>query len=229
MQIKEKIDKSKLSCGIRTQGKSVQTRNRELDKRTKSALELVHADLAGPVDPVAKDGFRFTLAFTDNYSSMAFVYFLKAKNDTVKEIFLADVAPYGNVKCDRTDNGTEFTGNEFHSLLNKNSIRHKSSAPYSPHQNGTAVRNWRTLLDMARCMLIESSLPKELGTYAVMAAAVIRNRCFNARTKQTPFLMLTGKNPNVSKMRIFGSTCFAYRHGKKKLEFFWDTKKVHGI
>lgn len=54
--------------------------------------------------------------------------------------------------------------------------------------------------------------------YAVMTAAVIRNRCFNTRTKQTPFFMLTGKKPNLSKMRIFGSTCFAYRHDKKKLD-----------
>lgn len=51
-----------------------------------------------------------------------------------------------------------------------------------------------------------------------MTAAAIRNRCFNDRTKQTPFFMLTGKKPNLSRMRIFGSTCFAYRHDKKKLD-----------
>lgn len=141
--------------------------------QAKSPLELVHADLA------AKDGFRYTLAFTDDYSSRVFVYFLKAKNDTVKaaERFLADVSPFGNVKCVRTDNGTEFTGREFQALLNKKSIRHKSSAPYSPHQNGTTERNWQTLFDIARCMIIESNLPKELWTYAVMTAAVICNRC----------------------------------------------------
>ena len=68
----------------------------------------------------------------------------KAKSDTVtaSEKFLADVAPYGSVKCIRSDNGTEFTGKEFQSLLNKNSIRHESSALYSPHQNGTAEINW---------------------------------------------------------------------------------------
>lgn len=53
------------------------------------------------------------------------MYFLKAKNDTVKanKIFFADVTPYGIVKCVQTDNGTEFMGKEFQALLNKNSIR----------------------------------------------------------------------------------------------------------
>lgn len=67
-----------------------------------------------------------SLAFTDDYSGAVFTYFLKAKSDTVKgtEKFIADVAPYGKIKCIRSDNGTEFTSKEFQSLLSKNAIRH---------------------------------------------------------------------------------------------------------
>lgn len=199
MKVKGKIDKSNLNCEVCTQGKFVQSRNREQDTRAKAALELVHTDLAGPIDPEAKDGFRYALAFTDDYSGAVFVYFLKAKSDTVKatEKFLADIAPYGTIKCIRSDNGTEFTAKEFQSLLSKNCIRHETSAPYSPHQNGTAERNWRTLFEMARCMLLESKLPKMLWTYAVMTAAVIRNRCYNGRLQQTPYYALTGRKPDV--------------------------------
>ena len=91
------------------------------------------------------------------------------------------------------------------------------SAPYSPHQNGTAERNWRTLFEMVRCMVIENNLPKSLWTYAVMTAAVIRNRCFNNRLKQTPYYMITGRKPDRAKMNIFGSTCYAYKKLKTKL------------
>ena len=87
--------------------------------------------------------------------------------------------------------------------------------PYSPHQNGTAERNWRTLFEMARSMVIENNLPKSLWTYAVMTAAVIRNRCFNNRLKQTPYYMITGRKPDLSKGNIFGSTCYAYKKLKK--------------
>ena len=48
-----------------------------------------------------------------------------------------------------------------------------------------------------------------------MTAAVIRNRCFNNRQKQTPYYMITGKKPELSKMNIFESTCYAYKKLKK--------------
>ena len=67
-------------------------------------------------------------------------------------------------------------------------------------------------------MVIENNLPKSLWTYAVMTAAVIRNRCFNNRLKQTPYYMITGREPDLSKMNIFGSTCYAYKNLKKKLD-----------
>ena len=179
MKIKGGIDKSNLNCEVCTRGKFAQSRNRQPDARAKAAFNLVHTDLAGPIEPEAKEGFRYTLAFTDDFSGAVFVYFLKTKSDTFKatEKFIADVAPYGKIKCIRSDNGTEFTGTNFQSLLRQHAIRHETSAPYSPHQNGTAERNWRTLFEMARCMLLESNLPKKLWTYAVMTAAVIRNRC----------------------------------------------------
>ena len=159
--------------------------------RAKTPLELGHTDLAGPIHPESRDGYRYALSFTDYFSSTVFMYFLKIKSDTVlaTEKFLADTVQYGKVKCSRSDNGTEFTGKEYQTLLIKNVIRHQTSAPYSPHQNGTAECNRRTLFDMARCMLIESGLPKQLWTYAVQTAAVIRYRCFDKRTGQTPVQM----------------------------------------
>lgn len=153
--------------------------------------------------------------------------FLKAKSDTVRatEKFIADVEPYGKIKCIRCDNGTEFTSKEFQSLISKNAIRHETSAPYSPHQNGTAERKWRRLFEMARCMLIESKLPKELWTYAVQTAAAVCNRCYSKRTGQTPYYMLTGKVPGLSRMKCSPSVCYAHKYKKKKL----DSQSERGV
>ena len=208
------------SCEVCTQGKFTQTRNRKPDARAKRPLELVHTDLAGPIHTESREGYKYVVSFTDDFSSAVFVYALKSKSDTLQatERFLADTAPYGKIQRIRSDNGTEFTGKHYKTLLVKNGIRHETSAPYSPHQNGTAERNWRTLFDMARCMLIESGLPKGLWPYAVQTAAITRNRCFNNRTKQTPVQMLTGRRPNLSRMQKFGSECFAYKQDKRKLD-----------
>lgn len=59
---------------------------------------------------MSKDGYRFAVSFTDDFSSAVFfVYFLKQKSDAVyaTEKFLADTAPYGKIKCLRCDNDTE--------------------------------------------------------------------------------------------------------------------------
>ena len=46
-------------------------------------LELVQTDLAGPIHPESRDGYRYALSYTDDISSTVFVYFLKNKSDTV--------------------------------------------------------------------------------------------------------------------------------------------------
>ena len=212
--------KGAFDCEVCVRGKMVQHRNREPDERAASPLELVHCDLAGPVDPVAKEGFRYAMSFVDDYSGTNMIYFLKKKSDSVAatERFLADCAPYGKVKRMRTDNGTEFTCGGFKNLLDKNQIKHEKSAPYSPHQNGTVERGWRSIFEMARCLLLEAKLPKTFWTYAVMASVYIRNRCFNTRLEKTPYEAFTGQKPNLGNMHVFGTACFAYVQDKKKLD-----------
>lgn len=214
-------NKTKLGdCEVCILGKMTNVRNKDPDSKAKTPLELVHADLAGPITPESEEGFKYVLGLTDDYSGTTFTYFLKNKSDTLSatERFLADSSPYGNIKCIRSDNGSEFTSHAYKSLLVKNQIKHETSAPYSPHQNGTAERNWRTLFEMARCLLISANLDKRFWPYAVMTATYIRNRCYNSCIKQTPYQALTQKKPNISNMAIFGTECFAYTQNKAKLD-----------
>ena len=119
----------------------------------------------------------------------------------------------------RTDNGCEYLAQQFEAVTVENQIKLEHSSPYSPHQNGTAERYWRTLFDMGRTLLIESKLPKIFWPYAIMASAFIRNRCFTQLTKEKPFYMLTGIRPDVSKLHIFGTLCYPYiEEYKKKLD-----------
>ena len=158
VQRKKISDNTKFECETCVLAKQPNSRNRKADVRATESFELVHTDLSGPLDPVAKDGFKYAIIFTDDFSGNIFTYFLKEKSDATRatEKFLADIAPYGKVKtlsfhgdifpsgdvkrvC--SDNGGEFTSNEFGNLLVKNLIRHDNSAPYSLHQNGTAERS----------------------------------------------------------------------------------------
>ena len=77
--------------------------------------EFVHCGLAGPTDPVARDGFKYAISFVDDSTCIIMVYFLKQKSETVDatQKFLADVSLFGTVRRIRSDNGTKFTGHNF--------------------------------------------------------------------------------------------------------------------
>ena len=141
------------------------------------------------------------------------------------KLFIAEMAPLGCIKRLCSDNGTEYTSTQFRSLMLDNKIKHELSAPHLPHQNGTAERAWRTLFDMARCLLIDSKLPKTWWPHAIQTAAYIRNCCFNERLQKTPYEAACGRKPNIANMHIFGSICYAYVQDKGKL----DPRSQEGI
>jgi hypothetical protein len=225
--------KEKVDCTTCILGKQTNVISREPSKRASAPLEMVSSDVCGPVKPASPDGFEYAISFIDNYSGFIFVYFLRKKSDATRALlkFIADVAPVGKVRALlnlapesevaklRSDGGGEYMGKEFKDALVANQIRHEQSSPYSPSQNGVAERGWRTLFEMGRCMLIEAELPRAMWPYAIMAAAYIRNRCYQQRIKQTAYFALTGNKPDVSNMHPFGSRCYVYEvNHKSKLD-----------
>jgi hypothetical protein len=71
-----------------------QIRNREPNQSAKAPFEFVYCDLAGPIEPIAKDGFKYCLFFVNDLTRINMVYFLKEKSDTVEAThkYLAHVA-----------------------------------------------------------------------------------------------------------------------------------------
>ena len=58
-----------------------------------------------------------------------------------------------NIKTFRSDNGKEFTSNEFKALCKYSGIKRELTTPYNPQHNGVAERNNRTIMEDARAML----------------------------------------------------------------------------
>ena len=88
-----------IECILCTEGKMCQIRNKSPDEKAKAPLDFVHCDLAGPIDPTGRDGFKYALSFVDDFSGIIMVYFLKSKGDAPEalEQLLADCAPFGNL------------------------------------------------------------------------------------------------------------------------------------
>jgi hypothetical protein len=70
-------------------------------------------------------------------------------------------------------------------------------------------RKNQTLLDMARTMLDEYNTPDRFWAEAINTACYSINRLYLHRIlKKISYELLTGKKPNVSYFRVFGSKCF---------------------
>ena len=124
--------------------------------RASSCLELVHADLCGPMSVESLGGSRYFLLFTDDYSRMICVYFLKFKSETFENFkkykCFIEKQSSCRIKTLRTDRGGEFMSNEFNTFCEE-CIHRKLTAPYTPEQNGVAERkNW-TVVEMGRGMM----------------------------------------------------------------------------
>jgi hypothetical protein len=113
------------------------------------------------------------------------------------------------IKKIRSDNGTEFKNSQIEGFLEEEGIKHEFSSPYTPQQNGVVERENRTLLDMARTMLDEYKTPDRFWAEAINTACYSINRLYLHRIlKKASYELLTGKKPNVSYFRVFGSKCF---------------------
>ena len=184
-------------------------------------LERVHTDVAGPIDPRSREGFRYIINFVDEYSSMIFVYFLRSKDEshTALKQFIADVSPIGHIKEIHSDNGGEYLSEQFRDVLIENRIKQTTTASHTPYQNGKAERSWRSLLDMARCLLTDANLSKPFWTYSVRHAQYLRNRSYQRRTQSTAYELFTNIKPDMSKVHAFGSPCTYYNESyKQKLD-----------
>jgi hypothetical protein len=181
-------------------------------------LERIHTDICGPIQPQSSEGHRYIINFIDEYSSLIFVYLLRTKDEASQALkqFLADIAPFGTPKEVHSDNGTEYTSRTFRQILLDHSIKQTTTAPYSPYQNGKSERSWRSLLDMARCLLADASLPKFLWPYAVRHAQYLRNRSYQRRTRKTAYELFTGSRPDMRHIHPFGAPCTVLIEGQKQ-------------
>jgi hypothetical protein len=103
-----------------------------------------------------------------------------------------------------------------------------SLLPTRQQQNGVVERKNRTLLDMARTMLDEYKISDQFWAEAVNTVCYAINRLYLHRIlEKTSYELLTGKKPNVSYLRVFGSKCFILVKRGRKSKF--APKAVEGF
>lgn len=118
---------------------------------------------------------------------------------------MAETETGGKLHAFRSDRGGEFNSVEFKEYCDEHGVKHFTTIPYTPQQNGVVECRNRTVVEMARCLLKSKNMPAEFWGEAVSTAVYLLNR---APTKslhgRTPYEAWHDRKPSVHHLRTFG-------------------------
>nr|GFA79377.1 retrotransposon protein, putative, Ty1-copia subclass [Tanacetum cinerariifolium] len=102
------------------------------------------------------------------------------------------------IKSLHSDHGGEYISQEFLDHLKDHGIIAHRTPPYTPQHNGVSERRNRTLLDMVRSMMSQTTLPKSFWDYALETVARIFNMVPTKKVEKTPYEVWHGKVSKLS-------------------------------
>ncbi len=217
------VDKQspKPDCAACTEAKQSEKPFGISTRQTTKPGELTHIDVWGKYDVTSINGHQYFVLMIDDATRHIMVEFLKTKDQAAQKVkdYLTYLRTHEKMPCAiRTDRGREFLNEYLKTWCQSQGIELQTTAPYSPSQNGVAERMNRTLVELARAMLIAAKLPEFLWELAISHAAYLRNRAYTtAAPGATPYERWQGKKPNVSHLREFGAPVWILSQGPNVL------------
>ncbi|TYK24437.1 reverse transcriptase [Cucumis melo var. makuwa] len=190
---------------------------------------LVHSDVWGPSKVTTSSEKRWFVTFIDNHTRLTWVYLITDKSEvlsifqnfyhTIKTQFHTKIAIL------RSDNGREFQNHNLSEFLASKGIVHQTSYAYTPQQNGVAERKNRHLVEVARSLMLSTSLPSYLWGDAILTVVHLINRMSSRILHlQTLLDCLKKSYPStrpVSEvpLRVFGCTAYVHNFDPNQTKF----------
>lgn len=132
-------------CGVCKLGKQVREAfPTESQTKTKEKLEIVHTNVCGPMQTESLNGSIYFLLLVDDYTHMAWIYFLKQKSEVFsvfkKSKALVETQSGKKIKRLRSDGGGEFTSSGFNEFCDQEGIERQVTVPYT-HRSKMVLQN----------------------------------------------------------------------------------------
>ncbi|GJY15594.1 retrotransposon protein, putative, ty1-copia subclass [Tanacetum coccineum] len=160
-------------------------------KRAKYLLGLIRTDVCGAFKIMSRQGANYFVTFTNNFSRYGYVYLLKHKHEVFEtfKVFQKEVENQlgKTIKSLRSDSRGEYMSQDFLDHLKDHGIIAHCTPPYTPQHNGESKRRNRTLLDMVRSMMSQTTLPKSFWDYALETVVRILNMVPTKKVEKAPY------------------------------------------
>ena len=169
-------------------------------------FHLIHCDLWGPAPITDINAFKYFLICVDDFSRRTWVFLLKQKLETTKTLknFCNMIKRRFDteIKGFWTDNARDFCNIDLNEFFESQGIRHETSCPYTPQQNGLAERKIGDIMNKCRTLMIAANMPRSLWGFGVLTVVYLNNRVptkvFNWKS---PIKVLETKFPNIQQSK----------------------------
>jgi hypothetical protein len=195
-------------------------------------LELVHTDLCGLAGKKHMQGESYFMLLIDDYTRMTWAAFLENKSEAFENFkafkSLVENETYLKIKCLRSDNGGEFTSNEFEEFWETHGIKRQYAAARTPQQNGVFERKKIHVQEIAMTMLNEEKLSIFFWREVVYTTVYFLNiGKIRFNSDKTPYELWKGRSTSVKHFRIFRTKCYIKRDDEDLGKF--DSRADEGI
>jgi len=207
-------------CNECVNGKAIRTSHKRKDKTARAILDLIHTDICGPISPKGKNGEKYCQFLTDDYTGEMWASSMKLRSEagkcTKNMVLNAQKMASKHVKAVRMDGAKELTLGDTKKFLDANWSLLEEVPPYSLESNGRDERLNRTVFEKGRTILSDLHMMctleyyKKLWSEAIQCIVHVYNSTLTRNTNReargkTPYELVTGKNLDISNLRIFGS------------------------
>ena len=205
-----------IECSSCAAGKSTRTFPKAgYSPKSTVPLQLLHADLCGPISVAGIGLEKYFLTIVDDFSRWTQIVPLEVKSDCNNAVmnFIKTAENHFSgkgykVSKIRTDNGTEFCNKIMDEFYYEKGIFHQKTVPYNSSQNGVAERKHKTIQEKTRKLIASAGAPIKFWSKAVKTAEFVINRLPSSYLKnKSPFELWNDYSPNYSIFHPFGVQC----------------------
>jgi len=185
------------------------------DPKGTRTFHFISYDIWGPM---STEDMERNIWYLEGIYYKTFVIFgnvMKHKSDSTStwKSMISSVKSLGHmISRLRIDNGTALLSKEFTLVCETEGVAEERIVPYSLSQLGMIERQWGTLVDGAKTLLLVAKLLDRFLGHPFHAMVYIRNRYWLSGSNGVPLELVTGKAPNLSNLRLRVFGCPTYVH-----------------
>jgi hypothetical protein len=172
-------------------------------------FDLVHSDVWSPTPFISIGGHKYYIIFIDDFSYHTWIYFMKHHTDAlfIYKNFSAMIRTHFDTSMlvFHVNSIGEYISDALRQVLTKKGNLAQFSCLGVHAQNGDAELKHHHILEIARTLMIASSIPPHFWAVAISTATYLIN-IQPSLTLQVgiSFECLCGNTPDYSSLRLFG-------------------------